>query len=119
MGVSRQEYWSGLPCPPPGDLPNQGLDPELLRLLPWQAGSLPLTPPGNGVPNFPTGTFRGAYNNPGFLPAASLSLPMVSTFTPKRGVEMKIIVGVSLPPQIMTSLRFYNHLLKIFIPGKD
>ena len=22
MGVSRQEYWSGLPCPPPGDLPN-------------------------------------------------------------------------------------------------
>ena len=23
MGFSRQEYWSGLPCPPPGDLPNQ------------------------------------------------------------------------------------------------
>ena len=26
---SRQEYWSGLPCPPPGDLPNQGLNPHL------------------------------------------------------------------------------------------
>ena len=25
MGFSRQEYWSGLPCPPPGDLP----DPEI------------------------------------------------------------------------------------------
>ena len=24
-GFSRQEYWSGLPCPPPGDLPNPGL----------------------------------------------------------------------------------------------
>ena len=24
MGFSRQEYWSGLPCPPPGDLPNPG-----------------------------------------------------------------------------------------------
>ena len=24
MGFSRQEYWSGLPCPPPGDLPNSG-----------------------------------------------------------------------------------------------
>ena len=24
MGFSRQEYWSGLPCPPPGDLPTQG-----------------------------------------------------------------------------------------------
>ena len=27
MGFSRQEYWSGLPFPPPGDLPNPGLDP--------------------------------------------------------------------------------------------
>ena len=26
---SRQEYWSGLPCPPPGDLPTQGLNPGL------------------------------------------------------------------------------------------
>ena len=83
-----------------GIFPTQGSDPELLGLLPWQAGSLPLTPPGNGVPNFPTGTFHGPYNSPGFLPVASLSSPMVSPFTPKReGVEMKIIVGVSLPPR--------------------
>ena len=26
-GFSRQEYWSGLPCPPPGDLPNPGIEP--------------------------------------------------------------------------------------------
>ena len=26
VGVSRQEYWSGLPCPPPGDLPNPGME---------------------------------------------------------------------------------------------
>ena len=25
MGFSRQEYWSGLPCPPPGDLPDSGM----------------------------------------------------------------------------------------------
>ena len=25
MGFPRQEYWSGLPCPPPGDLPNPGI----------------------------------------------------------------------------------------------
>ena len=25
MGFSRQEYWNGLPCPPPGDLPNPGI----------------------------------------------------------------------------------------------
>ena len=25
MGFSKQEYWNGLPCPPPGDLPNPGI----------------------------------------------------------------------------------------------
>ena len=32
MGFSRQEYWSGLPCPPPGDLPNPGIEPWSLPL---------------------------------------------------------------------------------------
>ena len=30
MGFSRQEYWSGLPCPPPGDLPDLGIKPTSL-----------------------------------------------------------------------------------------
>ena len=30
MGFSRQEYWSGLPCPPPGDLSNPGIEPASL-----------------------------------------------------------------------------------------
>ena len=30
MGFSRQEYWSGLSCPPPGDLPNPGIKPMFL-----------------------------------------------------------------------------------------
>ena len=30
MGLSRQEYWSGLPCPPSGDLPNPGIEPVSL-----------------------------------------------------------------------------------------
>ena len=30
MGFSRQEYWSGLPCPPPGDLPDPETEPESL-----------------------------------------------------------------------------------------
>ena len=46
MGFSRQEYWSGLPCPPPGDLPDPGIQPAPPSLLHWQAGSLPLAPPG-------------------------------------------------------------------------
>ena len=31
MGFSRQEYWSGLPCPPPGDLPDLGIEPTSLK----------------------------------------------------------------------------------------
>ena len=46
MGFSRQEYWSVLSCPPPWDLPQSGMNPHLLCLLHWQAGSLPLVPPG-------------------------------------------------------------------------
>ena len=30
MGFSRQEYWSGLPCPPSGNLPNPEIEPSLL-----------------------------------------------------------------------------------------
>ena len=43
MGFSRQEYWSGLPCPPPGDPPNPGTEPGSPAL---QADSLLPEPPG-------------------------------------------------------------------------
>ena len=41
MGFPRQEYWSGLPFPPPGDLPNPGIEPESPAALALQAASLP------------------------------------------------------------------------------
>ena len=43
MGFSRQEYWNGLPCPPPGDLPNPGIEPKSPAL---QADSLLSEPSG-------------------------------------------------------------------------
>ena len=46
VGFSRQEYWSGLSCPPPRDLPDQGIKPKPL-MSPALAGmSLPPAPPG-------------------------------------------------------------------------
>ena len=42
MGFSRQEYWSRLLCPPPGDVCFHGLSPCLLSVLDCQVGSLPL-----------------------------------------------------------------------------
>ena len=44
-GSSRQEYWNGLPCPPPGDLPDPGIESTSLCLLHWLVDSLPLAPP--------------------------------------------------------------------------
>ena len=46
MGFSRQEPWSGVPCPPRGDLPHPGIE-SLSLVSPAQAvGSLLLGPPG-------------------------------------------------------------------------
>ena len=46
MGFSRQDYWSGLPCPPSGELSNSGI--ELTSPAPFslQADPLPTEPPG-------------------------------------------------------------------------
>ena len=44
MGFSRQEYWSGLPFPSPGNLPKPGIEP---RSPASQAGALTSEPPGN------------------------------------------------------------------------
>ena len=46
MGFSREEYWSGLPCPPPGVFLTQGSNTPVSCLLHWQVSSLPLAPPG-------------------------------------------------------------------------
>ena len=43
MGFSRQEYWSGLPFPSPGDIPNPGIEPRSPAL---QADSSPSEPQG-------------------------------------------------------------------------
>ena len=43
MGFSRQEYWSGLPFPSPGDLPDSGIEPRSLAV---EADALTSEPPG-------------------------------------------------------------------------
>ena len=53
MGFSRQEYWSGLPFPPPGDLPDLGVEPTSPALA---GGFFNTEPPGNK-------TFTGYINN--------------------------------------------------------
>ena len=46
MRFSRQEYWSGLPCPSPGDLPDPGIKPSSPALA---GGFFTAEPPGNPI----------------------------------------------------------------------
>ena len=46
MGLFKQECWSRLLCPPPGDLPNPGIEPPSPAALALQVDSLPFEPPG-------------------------------------------------------------------------
>ena len=49
IGFSRQECWSGLPFPSPGDLPDTGIEPRSPTL---QADTLPSEPPKNGADGY-------------------------------------------------------------------
>ena len=49
IGFFRQEYWNGLPCPPPGDLPNPGTEPTSPVSPALQADSLLLSCQGSPI----------------------------------------------------------------------
>ena len=53
MGFSRQDYWSGLPFPLPGDLPNPGIKPESLVSPALATGFFTTAPPGKPNQNIP------------------------------------------------------------------
>ena len=70
MGFSRQGYWSGLPCPPPGDLPDPGMEPSSL-----------ISPALTGF--FTTGTTQGAHEH-------GISLHVFSPSFSGRGEGAKV-----------------------------
>ena len=49
MGFSRQEYWSGLLYPPPGDLPDEGIKPMSCAAPALHVDSLPLSHQGSPI----------------------------------------------------------------------
>ncbi|CAI9170177.1 unnamed protein product [Rangifer tarandus platyrhynchus] len=87
MEFSRQEYWSRLPCPLPGDLPNPVIEPVTLAL---QADSLPSEPPGKplggvGDPNVqsiagPNLPFQDPINERHYHPTSYSNQPTLTNF---------------------------------------
>ena len=50
MGFAGQERWSGLPCPPPGDLPDPGTETQSFMSLALVGRSFTIAPPGKPPP---------------------------------------------------------------------
>ena len=95
MRVPRQEYWSGLPFPSPGDLPEPGSNPSHLYLLHWQVSSLPLS--HQGSPNWQPSSLNS-------LNAVCLFLP----FTPGTLSEsLQDRLTTSVPPAKVTWMHLF------------
>ena len=97
MGFSRQEYWSGLPCPPPGDLPNPAIE---LRSSELQADSLPPEPPGKpkntgvGSPSLFQGIFLTQELNRGLLHCRQILYQLSSQGSPKAALFNSKWIGL-------------------------
>ena len=79
MGFFRQEYWSKLPFPSPGDQSNAGINLHLLRLLRWQTDSFTTVPPGKPLEKWARraiGNRRGFTSNLGSLEKNTCAGPL-------------------------------------------
>ena len=102
---SRQECWSGLPFPSPGDLPNPGIKPESPAL---QADTLPSEPPGKPQSHYMQNKIHDSYCHfpfpfliPSFPSFLLLFLPLPSLPHPFCG-NRTVLVSVG-----STSTKFY------------
>ena len=88
VGFSRQQYWSGLPFPSPGDLPNLGIGP-MSPIFPALAGGFFTTGPPFNQPLLPD-SFLLVFG----VKAGSFSHPLiVSPPVPPRGPPLLLPVG--------------------------
>jgi hypothetical protein len=69
MGFSRQEYWSGLPFPSPGDLTNPGIEPKSPVSSALQTDSLPTEPSGKSSLGLGGGFLKTKFIGQGFFSA--------------------------------------------------
>ena len=100
IGFSRQEYWSRLPCPIPGDLPNPGIKPTSPASPALQADSLPLNYCGS-----PTTSLWNSYYYDAHLTGKKLSLGEVSSH-----IQDQIRKEASGPK---VNMRHRSNLLKV------
>ena len=119
MGFSRQEYWSGLPCPLPGDLPNPGTKP---RSPTFQADSLSAEqqgkPKNTGMGSlsllqwiFPTQeSNEGLLHCRQILDISQSLLKLMSTESVIPSNHLILCRPLLLPPSILPSIRVFSRV---------
>ena len=93
MGFSRQEYLSGLPCPPPGDLTSPGIQCASLPSPPLAGGFFTTNLPGKASPHLQTSS-SGTWATLGLhVPHTHTSPPSVSSLCELIVVVMRVSFG--------------------------
>ena len=114
-GFFWQQYWSGLPCPSPGDLPDPGIKPRSPTL---QANSLPAEPQekpknsGIGSLSLLQGIFPTQEPNQGVLPCRQLNYqgsPIKPYYPLNHHEDLTSPPGLLFPPSTLAYPSHYDH----------
>ena len=120
MGFSRQEYWSGLPCSPPGDLPNPGLPHCRQILYHWATKQATYTLPLGSSSHLPDLTPLGHHRALSWAPVLSCSFPLAICFTRVMSILTSQFIPPSPSPPLWThvcSPRLWHSFLLIYKQG--
>ena len=123
-GILQARIWSELPSPPPGDLPNPGIEPRYSTL---QAHSLPSEPPGKpkntgvGSHSLLQGIFPTQGSSPGLLHCRQISYHLSHQGSPKDPLDLtslciKFSKASTSNPENMSD---FNFLLHTFLDFKN
>ena len=102
MGFSRQEYWSGLPFPSPGDLPDPGIEPGSPA---FQADALTSEPPGKSRMKQQNGTMKQHWRR-------LLRVPWTASISNQSSLK-EISPEYSLEELLLKlKLQYFDHLMR-------
>ena len=118
MGFSRPKYWSGLPFPPPRDLPNPGIEPVFPgHLLHWQVDSSPLSHQGSPVCSVQSLSHVWLFATP-WTAAHQASLSTINSQSLLKLMSIESVMPSNhlifchpllLPPSIFPSIRVFSN----------
>ena len=109
IGFSRQEYWRGLPCPPPGGLPDSGIEHISLASPALQAGSLPLSHLGSQYIYILSYLITDLYNLKCFMPM-NISPQHSYKLFPQRDFLFLVLLLVYTLSYCLRTLRFHFYV---------